>query len=556
MNIVRTTKEWGVFYNKRFNLFFAERVKAVPDHFALETLLIHPVDDKEYAEFLAELYMSGQLSAEHNIDYTDKLTMARYQYQMYSSDAVKSAVSKKVRCMLEHKVSGSEMFSYEDIKNTLELFIKVENVVSASKYGVYKESNSEHFINDLNYVLSTATGHNVEVIDVLLTWYSLQNLRSSSTCLEDAADRIYSKLFDWIFFDMTNIDRMWDFASATRNKNTAIEIKNVGDSDYESVSTIYKFVDKYGKELIEKTLEKRALEKQKLIEDIKDYEDTIEESVAKTTEEKETIAEAIERLTDGVEVILDEEVPDEELPKQDATENIEALAEDVKEASEEELAEKYDLTHEEAKELKRELAEIKEEVSEVEEEESNVEEAAEDKEMSTVGLSEQELIIHNTPVEELTSADVRRVALAHARNKTLFKTAAMFAISEEKCQAILDRFYKKFASEEERDQKVLEMREAGASNAQIKEECCIISDPVLYSIYKKYGVPKKPRSRKEVDLTDPTSELVIDTYNSGITIVYQIRKTTGVSEYLIKKILSAANDAGLIHLPESPEDVE
>ena len=274
-------------------------------------------------------------------------------------------------------------------------------------------------------------------------------------------------------------------------------------------------------------------------------------------EKKESIAEAVERLTDGVEVILDEETPDEELPKQDATENIEELAEDVKEASEEELVEKYDLMPEEVKDLKQELAEIKEEISETKEEESEAEEETmEDEEMSTAGLSEQELIIHNTPVEELTSADVRRVALAHARNKTLFKTAAMFAISEEKCQAILDRFFKKFASEEERDQKALEMRKAGASNAQIKEECCIISDPVLYSIYKKYGVPKKPRSRKEVDLTDPTSELVIDAYNSGVTVVYQIRKTTGVSEYLIKKILSAANDAGVIHLPESPEDVE
>ena len=223
------------------------------------------------------------------------------------------------------------------------------------------------------------------------------------------------------------------------------------------------------------------------------------------------------------------------------------LAKDVKEASEEELTQKYNLTPDEVKELKQELAENMS-TSEYEEKKEEIEA------MNTFGLSEQELIIHNTPVEELTSADVRRVALAHARNKVLFKTAQMFAISEEKCQAILDRFFKKFESEDERDKKVLEMREAGASNAQIKEECCIISDPALYAIYTKYGVPKKPRSKKEVDLTDPTSELVIDTYNSGKTVVYQIKKVTGVSDYIIKKILAAAEDAGLLNnKPEATE---
>lgn len=341
--------------------------------------------------------------------------------------------------------------------------------------------------------------------------------------------------------------------------------------------TIDEFIDKFG-QMLEKAIERNRdyhREQEVLfslivnpVEETKtpgfprsellyhNQETTSAKKIMFGSNKKESIADAIERLTDGVEVILDkdeeefelildtdeeEEVEVEEQEQKQVFENISEFTNDVVSMTTDELTQKYDLTPEESENLKSELGIQNIEISS----EPNKKMGGQ----NTMAQSFQEENIEKEQASDLSWSEVRKVYAFYKKRKgDKLMTTKTFGITEEKLMEIVDRFVNRFASEEERNAKVTEMYESGRTNSEIKDECCIINDAQLYKLFNDLGLPKRnTHSRKAVpvDLNDDTSKLVIEMYTTGEKTTTILEKT-GIPSSRFYKILGTAIEAGLV----------
>lgn len=163
-------------------------------------------------------------------------------------------------------------------------------------------------------------------------------------------------------------------------------------------------------------------------------------------------------------------------------------------------------------------------------------------------LPEIEKNIILKPVEDLDPREMRVVvAKFKTSKKDVEKVATIFRISPEKVKAIVDHWNTKY-SIEERNAKLIELWNSGASNSEIKDECNIINDAELKKICKELGLERKPTRPITVipiDLTKPEYQKAIELYKTGMTYP-EIRKETGLTQHYLNKVFDEAIKQGLI----------
>lgn len=172
------------------------------------------------------------------------------------------------------------------------------------------------------------------------------------------------------------------------------------------------------------------------------------------------------------------------------------------------------------------------------------------------GIPEIELNIMDNPVEELSAKEMRLVVSKFKSAKDLEKISIIYRIPIEKVEAIIARWNSKFSSEEERNNRLIALWNEGASNAEIKDECHLITDVELNKIVKELGLGRKPT--KPITVTpiyidkNPQYQMVVDLFKENATFP-EIRKKTGLSQHYINKVLDEAVRQGLIENRAKPK---